>query len=290
MTERAILTRPAALLAAVEFARERGWGMALDDVGVNPESLAMVPFVRPDVVKLDMSLVQGDVGPDLAYVATAVMAYAERTGAAILAEGIETPAHLERARTLGATLGQGWHFGRPVDRPVAGSEGVSVAAARATSGAGTPVEAVRAAGRRFQTGPKSTLLAISHHLETEAMLDRGRPVLLAGFQHSVHFTTATSARYRRLAEHCSLVAVLGSGLAPEPVAGVRGAELAVDDPLVGEWSVVVVGPRYTGALVARDLGDDLPEAERRFEFAITHDPVLVQTLAEALMRRVYPSG
>ena len=192
VTERAILTRPAALLAAVEFARERGWGMALDDVGVNPESLAMVPFVRPDVVKLDMSLVQGDVGPDLAYVATAVMAYAERTGAAILAEGIETPAHLERARTLGATLGQGWHFGRPVDRPVAGSEGVSVAAARATSGAGTPVEAVRAAGRRFQTGP----VHAARHLPPPR--DRGDarsgPPRVAGRASS---TPCTSRRRRR---------------------------------------------------------------------------------------------
>ena len=34
-------------------------------------------------------------------------------GAVILAEGIETPAHLAAARSIGATLGQGWHFGHP---------------------------------------------------------------------------------------------------------------------------------------------------------------------------------
>ena len=40
----------------------------------------------------------------------AVLAHAEATGATILAEGIETAAHLEQAQALGATLGQGWYF------------------------------------------------------------------------------------------------------------------------------------------------------------------------------------
>ena len=43
----------------------------------------------------------------------AVRAEAERSGAVILAEGIETEAHLRRAEAIGARLGQGWLFGRP---------------------------------------------------------------------------------------------------------------------------------------------------------------------------------
>ena len=43
----------------------------------------------------------------------AVLAHRERTGALVLAEGIETDEHLEQARALGATLGQGFRFGRP---------------------------------------------------------------------------------------------------------------------------------------------------------------------------------
>nr|MDQ3342471.1 EAL domain-containing protein [Actinomycetota bacterium] len=38
--------------------REAGWGIALDDVGAEPASLALLPFVQPDVVKLDLRLVQ----------------------------------------------------------------------------------------------------------------------------------------------------------------------------------------------------------------------------------------
>ncbi len=43
---------------------------------------------------------------------TAVTAYAEQSGAHVLAEGIETAEHEQMARSLGATLGQGWRFGK----------------------------------------------------------------------------------------------------------------------------------------------------------------------------------
>ncbi len=43
----------------------------------------------------------------------AVMSHSERTGAVVLAEGIETSSHLEQALALGATLGQGWAVGLP---------------------------------------------------------------------------------------------------------------------------------------------------------------------------------
>ena len=52
-----------------------------------------------------------------ALVAEAVRAYAADSGAHILAEGIETEGHLQRALNLGATFGQGWLFGRPGPLP-----------------------------------------------------------------------------------------------------------------------------------------------------------------------------
>ena len=76
-------------------------------------SLAFLPLLRPDVVKLDLRLVQERPGPAIAEIMNAVNAHAERTGAVVLAEGIETEEHLVMARALGATLGQGWLFGRP---------------------------------------------------------------------------------------------------------------------------------------------------------------------------------
>src|SRR6185295_5761075 len=66
-----------------------------------------------DVIKLDMRLIQEKLTGDDELVLRAVREHAERTGATVLAEGIETDEHLEKAMRMGATLGQGWHFGRP---------------------------------------------------------------------------------------------------------------------------------------------------------------------------------
>jgi EAL domain-containing protein (putative c-di-GMP-specific phosphodiesterase class I) len=42
---------------------------------------------------------------------------ADRWGALVVAEGIETPAQLDIVRSLGINAGQGYLLGRPTDRP-----------------------------------------------------------------------------------------------------------------------------------------------------------------------------
>jgi EAL domain-containing protein (putative c-di-GMP-specific phosphodiesterase class I) len=143
LTERALALRPAELLAAVERLRARGWGIALDDVGADPHSLALMPFLRPDVIKLDLRLVQANPSPAIAGIVSAVNAESERSGAVVLAEGIEHEEHLTMARSLGATLGQGWHFGRPDNLPVgepapAGRTARPARASRPRAGSGRP--------------------------------------------------------------------------------------------------------------------------------------------------------
>jgi DICT domain-containing protein len=56
--------------------------------------------------------------------------------------------------------------------------------------------------------------------------------------------------------------------------------------LCGEWSVIVVGPHFSGALVARDCGDSGPDPQRRFDFVITHDRQLVVRAARTVLRRL----
>lgn len=58
LTERTLTNRLAELLPAVQRARADGWGIALDDVGADTRSLALMPVLRPDVIKLDLRLVQ----------------------------------------------------------------------------------------------------------------------------------------------------------------------------------------------------------------------------------------
>jgi len=106
VTERALPNHTTDLIPLAEDLRRRGARIALDDVGTDPRSLALMPFLRPDVIKLDLGLLHNSPSREIAEVVHAVNAEAERTGALILAEGIETEEHLRRALALGASYGQ----------------------------------------------------------------------------------------------------------------------------------------------------------------------------------------
>ncbi|WP_324277619.1 diguanylate cyclase domain-containing protein [Blastococcus brunescens] len=56
----------------------------------------------------------------------------------------------------------------------------------------------------------------------------------------------------------------------------------------GEWDVVVLSPHFSAALLARDLGDDGPDLDRGFEYALTYDRDTVVRAAHALLTRVAP--
>ena len=292
VTERALTDRPADLLRAVEACRERGWSIALDDVGADSRSLALLSLLRPDVVKLDLRLIQVRPDQDVAEVVAAVNAYAERTGAVVLAEGIETAEHLEMARAIGATYGQGWRFGRPGPLPEAprtGSRALPHVPRAPRAPGSTPFEVIGQV-LPVRRGSKPLLLAMSWQLEREALSLGETAILLSAFQDARHFTPRTRDRYAVLASKLGFVTGLGVGVEAEPAPGVRGATLADDDALADEWSVVVLSPHFAGALVAVDLGDTGPDDERRFDFAVTYDRDLVMTAASSLMARVHPLG
>jgi PAS domain S-box-containing protein len=289
ITERALAARPADLLRTVERVRDLGWGVALDDVGTDVLSLAFMPLLRPDVVKLDLRLVQDRPGPQTAEIMNAVNAYGERSGALILAEGIETEEHLLTARALGARLGQGWLLGRPAAGPAlhCRSAGLVLPPAPQAEPDGSPFDCLPS-GTVLRRSPKGLLIEISKQLEREALRIGPTSVVASTFQEVKHFTAATSQRYRDLAERTGFVCALGEGLPAEPVPGVRGAHLAQDDPVRGEWDVVVLGPHFAAALLARDLGDTGPDRLRTFEYALTYDRDVVVRAAHGLLLRVVP--
>jgi diguanylate cyclase (GGDEF)-like protein/PAS domain S-box-containing protein len=292
ITERAITARPGELTRVIADQRAAGQVIALDDVGADVRSLALLSLIAPDVIKLDLRLVQDRPSSDQAAIVSAVAAERERSGAQLLAEGIETDAHVAMARTLGATLGQGWKFGRPgpLTAPPPIARVRRPTAAPVALAGDTPFVVVT--GARVDGAGEATkrlLSPMSQHLEQHALRIGEGAVVLAAFQHARHFTPATLRRYEALARRASLVAAFAVGLPAEPVHGVHCADLATDDPLAGEWSVIVLGPHFAGALVAQDLGDtDCPDRDRRFTFATAYDRDLVIAAARTLVARIAP--
>ncbi len=286
LTERALLRAPALLLHAVERIRSRGWPIALDDVGADPASLAVLPILRPEVVKLDLNLVRHQPDAAIVRVLAAVMAYAEATGAVVVAEGIETEEDEERARAFGAHLGQGWRFGRPgplapPDRPGPRRLGAAV---HPVATVASPFDLVKDA--ELRVAPAHLVLAISRHLEQSALVDTLPPAVLGVFQEARRLAGATADTYRRLGARSPLVVAYGVGMAPDPLPGVRGVALDLDDPLREEWTVAVVGPHYAAALIGRSLGDRGPWASRRFAYTVTHDRDRVLVCARSLLARL----
>jgi EAL domain-containing protein (putative c-di-GMP-specific phosphodiesterase class I) len=290
VTERAIAARPAELLRTVERIRAHGWGVALDDVGADPRSLAFMALLRPEVVKLDLRLVHERPNREVASIMHAVNAYTESSGAVLLAEGIEDARHLAAARALGARLGQGWLFGRPRGAKSA----LPMADARLPR---MPVELSAdlspfhclAPGTPLRRADKRLLVELSKRLEEEALAQGELAIVASTFQEAHHFTPLTAARYARLAAGTAFVCAFGDGLSVEPITGVRGAQLTSGDVVRGEWDVVVLAPHFAAALLARDLGDDGPDLDRRFEYALTYRREAVVRAACALLSRVVPA-
>lgn len=292
ITERALALRPAEMLRGVDWLRDLGWGIALDDVGADRNSLALMPFLRPDVVKLDLGLVQARPNRDVAEIVTAVNAECERSGATVLAEGIETEKHAETALAMGATLGQGWLFGRPGTLPPhlpAGATTVKTTPRPRPDRESTPVRVVERV-RSLRRATKAHLVSISRHLEEQALGLGEATVVLGGFQKRERFSPSIRRRYAELARRAAFVGVFGIGMGESPAPGVRGAPIELDDPFVDEWDLAVLSPYFAALLAARDLGDEGPEADRRFDFAVTYDRQLVVEAASALMARVAPAA
>jgi EAL domain-containing protein (putative c-di-GMP-specific phosphodiesterase class I) len=98
--------------------RSSGYRVALDDFGTGFASFDLVQQLRPDFIKLDMSLIR-DVHSDpvKSMIASKILEIADQLGIQVIAEGIETQDELIWARGHGATFVQGYFIARPSDHP-----------------------------------------------------------------------------------------------------------------------------------------------------------------------------
>ncbi|MDP9795039.1 EAL domain-containing protein (putative c-di-GMP-specific phosphodiesterase class I) [Catenuloplanes nepalensis] len=287
ITERALAADLAGVLAGAERLRAAGCAIALDDVGAEPASLAFIPLLRPEVVKLDLRLLRTVKDPATVTVAGAVQAYAEQSGAEVVAEGIETPEDLTRALVLGATLGQGWLWSRG-ERRLSRTSFVPERFTARSIGPGlraTPYELI-GCQRRVRRAPKHLLIPLSKTLEMTARQAAVPPIVLAAFEHARFFRPSTVRDFTELAATLPFVGALGVDMPARPAPGVRGVALSPLDPLASEWTVVVLGAHTCGALVARDLGDTGADGDREFEFVVSYDRALVTAAAQSLAGRL----
>ena len=97
-----------------DFYRGLGFQFALDDTGAGYAGLEELIEVEPDYIKIDRAMVSGvDTDPARESVLEAILTVADKMGAQVIGEGLDTLEELEVLGRLGIRFGQGWLFGRP---------------------------------------------------------------------------------------------------------------------------------------------------------------------------------
>jgi diguanylate cyclase (GGDEF)-like protein len=115
ITESAILDDPGHAVENLKRLSALGCKLSIDDYGTGYSSLAYLRRLPLDELKIDKSFVMGmvrDASDNVIVRSTIDLAH--NMGLAVVAEGVEDEATLERLRTLGCDLVQGYFLSRPM--------------------------------------------------------------------------------------------------------------------------------------------------------------------------------
>jgi EAL domain-containing protein (putative c-di-GMP-specific phosphodiesterase class I) len=115
VTEHAVIESYPEIERVLASLRQRGLRLAVDDAGAGHSSFRHVLDLKPDLIKLDMSLTR-DIHSDSARraLAEALTRFGREMGCQIVAEGAENDLELEALRDIGVTKVQGYLVGRPM--------------------------------------------------------------------------------------------------------------------------------------------------------------------------------
>ncbi len=109
-----VMAQDAKFEEAVESARATGCLLALDDFGAGHSNFDRIWRIKPEIVKLDRSLlVRAMDSRRIARVLSQMVALLHECGALVLLEGVESPDEGLLALDAGIDLVQGWAFGKP---------------------------------------------------------------------------------------------------------------------------------------------------------------------------------
>jgi diguanylate cyclase (GGDEF)-like protein len=102
----------------LDSCRGAGMRLAADDLGAGNAGLRLLSDIRFDVIKVDLGLVQrSSPGARSSAVVESIVAFASRTGALVIGEGVEHEEQVTQLTQLGVTAAQGFLFSRPGPLP-----------------------------------------------------------------------------------------------------------------------------------------------------------------------------
>jgi diguanylate cyclase (GGDEF)-like protein len=115
LTESIAMENPERVIEQVQPLRDKGVNFAIDDFGTGHSSLSYLTRMPFDVFKIDQSFVRDmTTDPHARIVVETILAMAKSLKLETVAEGVETAEQMNMLRAQGATLAQGFLFGRPM--------------------------------------------------------------------------------------------------------------------------------------------------------------------------------
>ena len=114
ITESVFLADSQENLKTLERLKRLGVSIALDDFGVGYSSLSYLTAFPFDKVKIDKSFIDRIGRSETVAVLGSIVQLAKTLNLSIVAEGVETCEQVEKIRSLGIDLGQGYFFSKPV--------------------------------------------------------------------------------------------------------------------------------------------------------------------------------
>jgi EAL domain-containing protein (putative c-di-GMP-specific phosphodiesterase class I) len=100
--------------SAIDLLKDLGFGIAIDDLGAGYSTLSALAELQPKYIKVDMSIVR-DINNNRPKqrLVELLCKFAEATEAKLIAEGIETKAEALAVCSCGASMLQGYLYGKP---------------------------------------------------------------------------------------------------------------------------------------------------------------------------------
>jgi len=102
------------LKKVLNYYREQGFQVALDDVGEGFSNLNMIIELRPDIIKIDRNIICDIDKSELKHsVYEALYKISHDNGIEVLAEGVETQEEIDTVEAIGVDYIQGYYFSKP---------------------------------------------------------------------------------------------------------------------------------------------------------------------------------
>jgi diguanylate cyclase (GGDEF)-like protein/PAS domain S-box-containing protein len=115
ITETTTMTNTEAMIDKLHALKNLGVQLAIDDFGTGYSSLSYIERFPIDILKIDKTFtarLSGDA--DGSALTKAIISMSDSLKLECVAEGIETAEQISTLRTLGCSLGQGFHFSQPL--------------------------------------------------------------------------------------------------------------------------------------------------------------------------------